>query len=453
MALRDASLPAGAIVEELKIGWAIRNDGVALRPAAENVWYRILTAYGEQEYWPLDMGLHEKNRRIWNGWACGHLDEGERQELAESVKLPVEDLRPLDAEENAILIIACGDESQVPDPSERIDFSETHFRKPMGFLKCVLVSSANFSSATFSDCAVFRSATFSYNAEFHSAAFSSMAEFSSATFSSMADFSSATFGFMADFRSATFSTLAKFHSATFGSWADFSSAVFSTWADFRSATFHSKCDFQNGSFSGATDFRGVRFIGKEAASPLFHNCNMHQDTRFTLDAAHWPMPNADNASDEKEAFTRLRQIMVELHKPDDQHFFFQREMAAKAFIGPWYDRLGVRLYGWVSDYGWSMMRPLCCLAAVWVIGWLLMLMQFQWHCVMGGGDCKSGAFAAGLSFANLFSFLGFGRLYFGDFFRDDPATWVILISAAQNILGVIFLFFFGLGLRNRFRLK
>lgn len=100
-----------------------------------------------------------------------------------------------------------------------------------------------------------------------------------------------------------------------------------------------------------------------------------------------------------------------------------------------------------------MMRPVVGLAVLWVFGWLLMLMQFQWHCVMGGGVCKSGAFAAGLSFANLFSFLGFGRLYFGDFFKVGATTWVILISAVQNILRVIFLFFFGLGLRNRFRLK
>ena len=79
----------------------------------------------------------------------------------------------------------------------------------------------------------------------------------------------------------------------------------------------------------------------------------------------------ENAEDEKEAFTRLRQIMVELHKPDDQHFFLRREMAAKALMGPWYDRWITKGYGLIADYGWSMLRPVVGLAALWVVGWLL----------------------------------------------------------------------------------
>ena len=421
MALSDPNLPAGAIVKELENGGAIRNDGVKLRPASENVWYRILTAYGEQEPGAFDKELHEKNRRIWNGWACGHLDEAERVALAEKAGLHVEELAPLNAEEQRKLEKACGGAEAVPKSSDDVDFSKTHFRNPIGFLKCVVASS--------------------------------WADFSTAHFASWADFSTAHFASWANFRTAHFASEAYFSTAHFASWANFRTAHFASWANFSTAEFRNSSDFRGGAFEGPLDFRSARFAGPDARSPLFHNCKMHGDTRFTLDTTLWPTPTDDNAEDEKEAFTRLRQIMVELHKPDDQHFFLRREMAAKALMGPWYDRWITKGYGLIADYGWSMLRPVVGLAALWVVGWLLMLMQFQWHCVMGGGVCKSGAFAAGLSFANLFSFLGFGRLYFGDFFRDDPSTFVILISAAQNILGVIFLFFFGLGLRNRFRLK
>jgi len=476
MALSDPNLPAGAIVKELENGGAIRNDGVKLRPASENVWYRILTAYGEQEPGAFDKELHEKNRRIWNGWACGHLDEAERVALAEKAGLHVEELAPLNAEEQRKLEKACGGAEAVPKSSDDVDFSKTHFRNPIGFLKCVVASSwadfstahfaswADFSTAHFASWAYFSTAYFASEADFSTAHFASWADFRTAHFASWAnfrtahfaswaDFSTAHFASWANFRTAHFASEAYFSTAHFASWANFRTAHFASWANFSTAEFRNSSDFRGGAFEGPLDFRSARFAGPDARSPLFHNCKMHGDTRFTLDTTLWPTPTDDNAEDEKEAFTRLRQIMVELHKPDDQHFFLRREMAAKALMGPWYDRWITKGYGLIADYGWSMLRPVVGLAALWVVGWLLMLMQFQWHCVMGGGVCKSGAFAAGLSFANLFSFLGFGRLYFGDFFRDDPSTFVILISAAQNILGVIFLFFFGLGLRNRFRLK
>ncbi|MDJ0825947.1 MAG: hypothetical protein QNJ16_10635 [Rhodobacter sp.] len=61
--------------------------------------------------------------------------------------------------------------------------------------------------------------------------------------------------------------------------------------------------------------------------------------------------------------------------------------------------------------------------------------------------------AVGLSFANLFAFLGFARLYFGEFLAEEAPTWVKVLAGGQTIAGVVLLFFLGLGLRNRFRLK
>ena len=60
--------------------------------------------------------------------------------------------------------------------------------------------------------------------------------------------------------------------------------------------------------------------------------------------------------------------------------------------------------------------------------------------------------AFGLSFANTFS-VGIRREF------ADPNTikvfpgWLTFVGAVQSILGIVLLFLFGLGIRNRFRIK
>jgi TM2 domain-containing membrane protein YozV len=58
----------------------------------------------------------------------------------------------------------------------------------------------------------------------------------------------------------------------------------------------------------------------------------------------------------------------------------------------------------------------------------------------------------GLSFANLFAFLGLHRLYFTHVLKDLPGLLQFL-AGAQTVAGVVLLFFLGLGLHNRFRLQ
>jgi hypothetical protein len=58
-----------------------------------------------------------------------------------------------------------------------------------------------------------------------------------------------------------------------------------------------------------------------------------------------------------------------------------------------------------------------------------------------------------LSFASIFKFLGFQRTYFGmDGFQNVDII-VQMLTATQTVLSFILLFFLGLGLRTRFRLR
>ena len=58
----------------------------------------------------------------------------------------------------------------------------------------------------------------------------------------------------------------------------------------------------------------------------------------------------------------------------------------------------------------------------------------------------------GLSFANMFSFLGLQRTFFQT--ELDALTGAFqTLAGFQTVMGFVLLFFLGLGLRNRFRLK
>ncbi len=59
----------------------------------------------------------------------------------------------------------------------------------------------------------------------------------------------------------------------------------------------------------------------------------------------------------------------------------------------------------------------------------------------------------GLSFANTLGFLGLGRLYFGRGCWTKLPVFSKIVGGVQTLLGIGALFFLGLGLRNRFRLK
>lgn len=437
--LQNPNLPAGAIVEEHDDGTALRNDGVLLQPAAENPWYKLATVFDAQSA-EKNSSVHEQNLRVWNGWVCRHLDENARTKLAETAGLAAEELLPLSSNEEQALIRRFGSIEVAPEAGAEIDMSELHFNGPVRFMKCVFPNEADFTKATCSNTASFQGAAFLAGAYFQSAFFSHGVDFQRATFSDEADFWNVTFAGWTDFQGAAFSGEAFFRSATF-----------SDRADFRSVIFLGNANFQNGAFKARTLFTDARFSSK---SPEFHGRTMHQDTRFTLDPKLWPTATAKNAADEKEAHTRLRQIMTELHKPDDAHFFLRMEMAAKGQLGPGYDRLITRAYGAISDYGWSMMRPLAGLFVVWLLG-VLCFASYLSGCCNPAAPVVDFSFwhAAGISTVNTLPFIGMGRYMLGTTFYADLPPALKFLTGFQSVSGIVLLFFFGLGLRNRFRLK
>jgi hypothetical protein len=101
--------------------------------------------------------------------------------------------------------------------------------------------------------------------------------------------------------------------------------------------------------------------------------------------------------------------------------------------------LAIALYGRLSNYGRSYVRPLYYLLLTIAAGVPL----FWWH--------LSGFWqAVGHSFANTFGVLGFRKDLIDPEVITDLPGLLKVVAASQTIAGIVLLFLFGLAIRNRF---
>lgn len=293
------------------------------------------------------------------------------------------------------------------------------------------------------------------------------------------------------FAGVTFKKSALFGASRFCSSADFEQVSFLEDANFIKAEFLEKCSFQFARFVGA-----VKFIGA-----IFGNANVNQQSVLDLTDAtfeqpvsfwdaiftdHYPIldgsvlpkkvtltamilnwPSADllllqSVIDEedirptkevaKESCSMLRHAIGKKGLHEDEHFFFRLEMGFAGQTGKWWDWLPYRAFGWVSDYGYSIWRPVIALVGLWTLGMLIYLIAFAARDI-DAGLLRIDPNAAALSFANMFKFLGFQRTYFDVAELRNMSAGLQVWGGLQTILGFVLLFFLGLGLRTRFRLR
>jgi Pentapeptide repeats (9 copies) len=373
-------------------------------------------------------------------------------------------------------------------------FDSATFSGDAGFRSATFGGDAGFRSATFSGDAGFRSATFSGAARFAYATFGGDAGFGSAMFSGDAGFGSATFGGDAGFRSATFSGRAGFVSATFSGAAWFRSATFSgaAWFDFAtfsgaawfdSATFSGDAGFRSAMFGGDARFGGATFSarvhfpeakfgepkGQQAATfidcqfakptnfrkaifharyPDFAGAVLHDKTTFTDHPDHWPKGTQGDLDQAKASCATIRHNLGKQGLPEAEHFFFRREMGFAGQTGPGWQRPPYWMFGWVSDYGYSIVTPFL---------WLCLLIVGGAYALAFGlaGSAAAVTFeqGLGLSFANVFNFLAFHKTFATEEFMGSLPPGLKALSGFQSIFGVVLLFFLGLGLRTRFRMR
>ena len=422
-------------------------------PEEKNPWLRLARLSED----------HEENKRLWNGYQKYLLKPNEEdyqrqmenpkfeeiEELSDTtihaIQTEIQDLPTKPGPFGEINIAADIQEIKMPLDLEGFYFAFRVWLKAIRFK-----SNLNLNYAHFSREVRFAGSVFEEDFSAWGTNFGSYSGFQDCVFNKWSCFHSAKFGW-AHFHSANFEDRCDFAQATFTNIASFMNSRFTDSGKFRDAKFHSTSYFDVAKASIPAvqlDFYGAKFINHP---PYFFGREMHGNTDWT--DVEWPSAKQP-IEDDKRAYEQLRIKCGALGKVEDAHLFFRREMDLIGRLSPWYTRVTDWLYGLVSDYGHSFERPIVGLAGLWALWSALYVLYFtsvdKLHLDMDGMDLALSI--AGLSFANIFAVFGFHWRFPSDLLAD-PGTDAILLTASETLLGFVFLFFLGLGLRTRFRLR
>ncbi len=192
---------------------------------------------------------------------------------------------------------------------------------------------------------------------------------------------------------------------------------------------------------------------------MLFSVDLHEDTTWLVKS--WPpVPEDPRAAyDHRRAYERLKLLMDAQKKTHDEHMFHRMELKCTESEDGFPANVPSQLYGLVSGYGWSFMRPALGLAAVMVLGWFWMGL---WFAISGqcpeplGGPRVGGCVwsSLGVSISNTFGFLGLGRTVLKDEIEAfDDFGWFEIGAGLQFFLGPVLLFFLFLALRNRYRMR
>jgi hypothetical protein len=177
---------------------------------------------------------------------------------------------------------------------------------------------------------------------------------------------------------------------------------------------------------------------------------MHEATEWH--GVNWPPSpkNKSAAQDQVYAYERLKQEMERLKKHEDEQFFFRKELRARRGLVPVGSGAWLLNYAYeaFSDYGQSVGKPLLWLFGLFTFGSAI----FAGIAVFNGARMTLPS-AAGLSFANIFSFLPIKREIMTGEMVAGLSSVAQIVCAVQSLLGALLLFLLGLALRSRFRMR
>ena len=171
-------------------------------------------------------------------------------------------------------------------------------------------------------------------------------------------------------------------------------------------------------------------------------------------------------ADDVNKLRKLKAMAIAANDHERDGEFFAGEMMAKRGVETVTDSaLAMNtLYGWLSDYGQSFVRPLWWMAGSFATFAFVYLCLIRW-CV---GRWDEVWFAIEFSFRNVVLLFGglltaalrpkehllsFESKYHDLIHQGLNLDWMVGLAVGQNFVGIILLFLFLLALRNKFRLK
>jgi hypothetical protein len=331
------------------------------------------------------------------------------------------------------------------------DFDDTLFSGMAEFEDAVFFIPVFFKNAKFNEFTQFNQATFKVTALFDDAVFSEICSFGAVTVDAEALFRRTKFQKMvvlsgsflreAQFNDAIFSDETIFSSSRFGQDVFFDRATFAGVLRFDNVVFDKISSFVDTTMKGVTTFTGVQYT---SSPPKFAGVKLHQGT--TWYRIKWPTAPVDAKEAETfiSAYEYLKLEMDRLKKHQDELEFFALELQSRRVFEGYWRGMPIALYGYLCRHGRSYFRPLVGLLVTIIIGALLLLPHFTIY--------KYNR-AIGLSVANTLGVLGFRREFIGADTLASFSNLMVVLAGLQLIFGAVFLFLFGLALRNRFRMK
>lgn len=447
-----------------------------LKPANENPWYVLMTLYGDD---------HERNRKAWNylygkSEVSGNLWQQElsrrynarlpnEEPFGHPKRLPdrgdVVDLRSVDFEERLNL--------SGFHVSQHIDVSGATFRRGVDTTGTIFKKSVVAQNVVFQGPAYFDFSIFGEGVNFGDSVFCNVASFEEVDVTGNFEFEHVSVSKTCGFHRCNFRGIAHFDLSSFYSDVSFYGSRFLDRVSFTKVCFlglvKEACEvnFEGAQFENSTSFRGAIFFDQY---PIISGALLHDKTEFTArlrvketeegdptqshGSFYWPIRTKQDFNISRETCATIRHILAKQGLPEDEHFFFRREMYFAGKIGSIWQRLPYLLFGLFSDYGHSIARPTFWLAGIWAFGLVAFWGYLAGCCVpapLGVVERPMGT-AMGLSFSNLFPLFGFGRTFLAAELAGLPAVLKV-ISGFQTIFSLPLLFFLGLGLRQRFRLR
>lgn len=387
--------------------------------------------------------------------------------------------------------------------SEDADFSDAVFARPTYFQGATFLGNVRCYRATFSEEVGFTAATFARIVRFDNAKFLGYVSFNGANFSGDASFETAFFSGLAGFESAHFSGIS-FSGAIFERPVTFAKVVWSEqpehWhAAFEQTIFRETVSFRDAGFKALAAFdgaileRGVQF---DEPSEAEAEKRFNSELRGAVDAARRDeqilvaqhaeiieFGDIEEASsvphsgvhvyvgEQRELRLRqlergcrvLKQAMEKSSNKSREQLLYRFELRARRAQRylPVGEKFFSYLYGWASDYGASIVRPVLWLGAL-----LLIFGLAYWGFATGFRIDSSApiawdalAEALSVSASRVFPFGAFDWVTrdWMDAREGQGGAGLVLVlgllATLQTLLALGLVFLFGLAIRRRFQIS
>ncbi|WMW08118.1 pentapeptide repeat-containing protein [Pseudomonas entomophila] len=348
------------------------------------------------------------------------------------------------------------------------DFKNAIFPRHTSFERAVFGESSDFSNAAVDARSSFKHAKFSRYTKLVSIQLDDWIDFDYAEFEGNNDFSGSSFGHSVRFNGVKFGSDINFSDCFFADGVCFETIQDPTvdavdWIpygstsktfnkiSFERSVFKGFVSFKNREFRDTTIFDGVTFN----QPPDFFGCALHQDMSFKAVV----FPPATGKDFYIRTYRNLRLSFSQLQAPQEEHMFFQLEMAEIAHGQKGARRCLFYFYEKLSRYGSSLSRPLFAYLASFILfSCIYAVLSWATHCLPTTQRCSFNM--AGVEFAVLQAIPLPGlekmaeplrlALIASDGFISLAATIVIVL---QKSISLLLIFLVGLALRNIFRIK